>query len=257
MIRLLFCFLCLVLGLSNGFAQTKPEIQIGLSSETIEISSHFVGTDLVIFGSIEKADQSALLAGEYDIVVVLAGPRQEVMVRRKENKLGIWVNGKSMLFNDVPASYAVATTRLVSEIAGPEEIRILQIGLDNISVVPEVEDKTAPEVAVFRQSLTRLKQSKLLYNERIGGVVFLSPTLFKATLTVPANVPIGKHIARAFLFRNGEFVNSQFAPLQVKKIGFEQFTYDFAHNHGFLFGIVAVLIAVATGWLASVVFRKD
>ena len=109
-------------------AQEKPEIQIGLSSETIAISSNFVGTDLVIFGSIEKADQAALAKGEYDIVVVLAGPRQEVTVRRKENKFGIWVNGKSVPFGDVPASYSVATTRLAQEIADAADIKILQIG---------------------------------------------------------------------------------------------------------------------------------
>jgi uncharacterized protein (TIGR02186 family) len=124
-------------------------------------------------------------------------------------------------------------------------------------VVAQDHNTTEAELETFRDSLGRLKVAQDLFLERIGGVEFLSPTLFKAKLAVPANVPIGKHTAHAFLFRQGEFLNAQFAEMRVQKIGFEQFTYDLAHKNGLLYGIIAVLVAVATGWLASVVFGKD
>jgi len=242
---------------THAAAQQKADIQIGLSSPTVEISSNFTGANIVIFGSIENGDTALLAEKKYDVVVVLAGPREEVVIRRKERKFGIWVNGQSLRFGDVPASYSVATTRPLSEIADSGDAKILQIGLENINVIPDVKQNPVADVGTFRDSLSRLKVQQNLFLERIGGVEFLSPTLFKATVRVPANVPIGKHTARAFLFQEGKFINSQFAEMQVKKIGFEQFTYDMAHNNGLLFGIIAVLIAIATGWLASVIFRKD
>ncbi len=235
----------------------KTDVQIGLSSETVEIASNFDGTDIVVFGSIENGEPELLAANRYDIVVVLFGPKEEIVVRRKERKLGVWVNGESLRFGDVPSSYSVATTRPLDEITDAEDARILQIGLKNINVLPELDQNSKIDIAVFRKSLARLKVSKDLFLERIGGVEFLSPTLFKAKLAVPANVPIGKHTAHAFLFRDGKFVNAQFAEMRVQKIGFEQFTYDLAHQNGLLYGIIAVLIAIATGWLASVVFGKD
>ena len=238
-------------------AQVKTDVQIGLSSETVEINSSFDGTDIVVFGSIENGDPKLLADKKYDVVVVLTGPKEEVIVRRKEYKLGIWVNGASLRFGDVPSSYSVATTRPLNDIADSQDIKILQIGLDNINVVADEDFDAINEESVFRESLNRLKVSQNLYRERIGGVEFLSPTLFKATLSVPANVPIGPHTARAFLFKEGKFVNAQFAEMRVKKIGFEQFTYDLAHRNGLLFGIIAVFIAIATGWIASVIFRKD
>ena len=252
-------FLTLLMILFSGAAQAQEEtdVQIGLSSETVAITSSFDGTDIVIFGTIENGDPELLANGNYDVVVVLYGPKEEVVVRRKERKLGIWVNGDSLRFSDVPSSYSVATTRPLSEIADSTDKKILQIGLDNLSVVPDPDSATTPEAETFRKSLARLRVKQKLFVERIGGVEFLSPTLFKAKLAVPANVPIGKHTARAVLFQNGKFVNAKFAEMQVKKIGFEQYTYDLAHSNGLLYGIIAVLIAIATGWLASVVFRKD
>ncbi len=252
-IALLFLFTCATI----TSAEESADVQIGLSSETIEITSNFDGADLVIFGSIENGDRQLLEASGYDVVVALFGPREEVTVRRKERKLGVWVNGDAMRFSDVPSSYSVATTSSLSEIADSEAIKILQLGLDNINVVKEEGNGDAKELETFRDSLARLKVSQSLFFERIGGVEFLSPTLFKANLALPANVPIGKHTAHAFLFRDGKFLNAKFSEMQVRKIGFEQFTYELAHKNGLLYGIIAVLVAVATGWLASVVFGKD
>ena len=49
-------------------------------------------------------------------------------------------------------------------------------------------------------------------------------------------------------------VNSAF---EVVKVGFEQFVAVAARDHGLLYGIVAVMMAMFTGWFASVVFRRD
>ena len=232
----------LLVNLFTGWAvaQTKTDVQIGLSSETVEITSNFDGTDVVVFGSIENGDQELLEAKRYDVVVVLFGPKEEIVVRRKERKLGIWVNGEAVRFSDVPSSYSVATTRALNEIADEEAIGILQLGLDNINVVTEEDGGVGEELHVFRESLARLKVSQSLFLERIGGVEFLSPTLFKAKLAVPANVPIGKHTAHAFLFKEGEFLNAKFAEMRVQKIGFEQFTYELAHKNSLLYGFIAV-----------------
>jgi len=40
---------------------------------------------------------------------------------------------------------------------------------------------------------------------RVGGVEFLSQSLFRASLPLSPSVPVGTHKARAFLFKNGVF----------------------------------------------------
>ncbi|MEL6502919.1 MAG: TIGR02186 family protein [Pseudomonadota bacterium] len=257
MILRLLTALFLLLATTATAQEEKPGIQIGLSEEVVEISSSFSGTEIIIFGSIENGIAEDLKAGLYDVVVVLEGPRELVTVRRRERKMGIWVNGTARDFIDVPSSYSVASTKPFSQITDAEDARILQIGLENLSFRPVDGGIGDPLNAEFAASVKRLKTDKDLYLERPGGISFLTPSLFKARLAVPANVPIGRHTARAFMFHKGKFVESQFLPLTVKKIGFEQFTYDFAHQYGFWFGIICVIVAAFTGWLASVVFRKN
>ncbi len=256
MLRVIVTLFLFLLPTLSG-AQTKPSVQIGLSNETVGITSSFDGTEVVVFGSIENGNQERLANGKYDLVISLEGPTDFTTVRRKEHKFGIWVNGLSEQFSDVPSSYTMAATRPVDQISDAENLKILEVGLDNLNLVPIGQNLSDEQTKEFRNSLVRLKISKGLYLVDIGGIEFLTPTLFKATLSVPANVPIGRHLAHAYLFDGGKFIASQFTTLQVRKKGFEQQAYELAHNHGLIYGILAVLIAMFTGWLASVIFKKD
>ena len=62
---------------------------------------------------------------------------------------------------------------------------------------------------------------------------------------------------RAFLFKNNEYVMERQLALRVVKTGAEQFIFELAHKHAFLYGVIAVALAMFTGWLASVMFRRD
>ncbi|MEL6734664.1 MAG: TIGR02186 family protein [Pseudomonadota bacterium] len=249
-----FFFVITAFWSQSAFSQ---EIQIGLSNDTVAISSSFDGTDLIVFGTIEGADAQRLIDRAYEVAVVLIGPLEPVVVRRKERRFGVWVNGKSMRFENIPASYSVATSKALDEIADQKETSVLQIGLQNLQMAPLVEDADSVDARTFRESLKRIKTDKALFVEKIGGVEFISPSLFKARVPLPASVPIGEHRARAFLFSEGKMVSAKSVSFQVRKIGFEQFTYDLAHSNGLLYGIIAVLVAITTGWLANVIFQKD
>ncbi len=81
--------------------------------------------------------------------------------------------------------------------------------------------------------------------------------LFWATLRLPANVPNGVHTARAYLFKSGEFIMEREVPLRVVKTGIEQLIYTAAYENALLYGLFAVAVAMFTGWLGSVIFRKN
>jgi uncharacterized protein (TIGR02186 family) len=57
-------------------------------------------------------------------------------------------------------------------------------------------------------------------------VQFISKALFKATVRLPANIPVGQHRLRAVLYKNGQFVMEKVIPLRVVKTGLEQFIYN-------------------------------
>ncbi len=237
--------------------QHAETIDIGVSTDEIAITSDFTGADLTIFGALGNTDSYLQAIGQYDIVVSLEGPRKDTTLRKKSSFFGIWINRKSMTFSDVPESYSIASTRVIDTITSPLELGNVSIGISDIRLSPLRSYGDISDLKDFRDAFRRLKISEGLFESNDGGVRFISPNLFKATLRLPANVPNGVHTVHAYLFKSGVFVMEKKLPLRVIKTGFEQAITDAAHINPLPYGIFAVLLAVITGWSASLVFRRD
>ena len=59
------------------------------------------------------------------------------------------------------------------------------------------------------------------------------------------------------LFVDGAAIARTQSALEVYKAGFEQIVTNAARNYGFLYGVATAMMALATGWFASIVFRRD
>ena len=237
--------------------QPRESIQIGLSTDRVAITSDFAGADLTIFGAIDNIDPLVARQGRYDVIVVLEGPARLSVVRRKSRVLGMWINTQWHSFVNVPASYSMATTRAPQDIATPEVYRQMALGIDNIFLRPADPALDPVTLAEFSAALRERKRAEGLYVSRAGGVQFLSQNMFRANLALAPSVPVGVHRARAFLFRRGLFVGETSANLTIVKAGMEQYIHNAARNQSLLYGIFAVLLAVATGWAGRIIFRKD
>jgi len=237
---------------------TIPEsIQIGLSTNRVAITADFSGADLTIFGSVENADPLVARQGRYDVIVVLEGPARPVEVRRKDRFLGMWINMESETFLNVPVSYSVSTTRPPQDITDPINYKQLALGADNLHIEPLDKNGNPATLQEFRQALRERKSAAGLFSMRVGGVEFLSQSLFRASLPLSPNVPVGTHKARAFLFRNGVFIKESSAQLVIVKSGFEEAVARLSVNHSVFYGFAAVALAMLTGWLGRIIFRKD
>ncbi|MER8951264.1 TIGR02186 family protein [Mesorhizobium sp. M0833] len=238
-------------------APLTENIQIGLSTDNVSITAGFSGADLTIFGSLENADPLVARQGRYDVIVVLEGPARPVVVRRKDRVLGVWVNLESETFKNVPVSYSVATTRPLQDVTDPNSYKQLSLGASNLYLQPADAGDSPATIEEFTAALRERKSATGLYSENVGGVQFLSQNLFRATVRLAPNVPVGTHKARAFLFKSGLFIKESSAQLEIRKSGFEQSIFRVAHDYSFLYGVFAVSLAMLTGWLGRLVFRKD
>ncbi|RUV21227.1 MULTISPECIES: TIGR02186 family protein [unclassified Mesorhizobium] len=232
-------------------------IQIGLSTDNVSITAGFSGADLTIFGSLENPDPLVARQGRYDVIVVLEGPPKPVVVRRKDRVLGVWVNLDSETFENVPVSYSVATTRPLQDITEPNSYKQLSLGASNLYMQPADAGDSPATIEEFTAALRERKSATGLYSENVGGVQFLSQNLFRATVRLAPNVPVGTHKARAFLFKSGLFIKESSAQLEIRKSGFEQSIFRVAHNYSFLYGVFAISLAMLTGWLGRLIFRRD
>jgi uncharacterized protein (TIGR02186 family) len=230
-----------------------------LSNHRVMVTSNFVGEELVLFGGIEQDSASRPRRSGYDIVVTVIGPRQSVITFRKARVAGIWVNADSREFENAPAYLAVLSNRPLDAITNAETLRRLQVGLDNIPLPQrasvDIADSSSDDP--FRLAFIKIKTDRGLYREASNGVTFLAPALFRASIPLPAEVSIGTYEVDVRLFVDGAQIARTPAPFEVFKSGFEQIVTNAARDHGLLYGLATALMAVLTGWFASVVFRRD
>jgi uncharacterized protein (TIGR02186 family) len=223
-----------------------------LSEKLIAITSNFTGANLLLFGNVDAPDM-VTPALQRDVVAVVRGPYEPLTIRRKERVAGIWINRNAEEVPAAPGFYHVASTRPLAEIADPETFADAQIGLDAIEF-HGLADKDVP--AEYQAAVLRAKTREGLYAQAPRSITFVGPSLFRAEIDLPANVPVGSYIATVYLLRDGQITNQRSINLIINKTGIERFMYNFAQKTPFFYGVASVLVALLAGWIAGTVFRE-
>lgn len=256
--RIAFTLMAAILA-CGAMPAAAERLVVSLSNPRVAITSNFVGDELVLFGTVEPDAGKTEPRPSYDLVVTVAGPQQTLRARRKQRVLGIWVNVDAREFVRVPSYLAILSNRPVAEIAAPDVLRRLQIGLDNFllpqRIGPDIADTVRDDP--FRRAFVQLQKQHGFYRQTGNAVTFLTPAVFRTAISLPADVPVGGYAIDVKLFVGGAMVARSTAALDVTKAGFEQYVAEAAHDNGLLYGIATTLMALFTGWIASVVFKRD
>ncbi|CAN5163682.1 TIGR02186 family protein [soil metagenome] len=238
-------------------AARAERLTVALSSPEVQINSSFSGAALTVFGVIERDASTLSRTGSYDVAVVLVGPPETVVARRKEHVLGIWANRGAQTIAGVPALYSLSSSAKLDLVATSTVLSRLQVGYDNIAFRfegdPTLNDPVAKD---FRDAFIRLKEKAGLYHQQVG-VNFIGDTIFRTTLFLPANIPVGRYTAEAYLFSGQSLVARAEDTLRVSKTGVEDNLFNFAHGQSLIYGLLCVLTALVVGWLGGVIFRRD
>lgn len=253
----LFYFLTFLLTLAVKVSSTYAQgVVADISKKDVPIEWNFTGTNLLLFGAIEKKKGSS---GPVDVVIVVKGPDHSVFTRQKKRIAGVWVNTKAKLYSDVPAFYSIVSTRPLNKIAKRGDLELMGIGLGALTVTLAqtngvIKDGKPDD---YSKALVRLMQVEELYRETGDGVKLINNKLFRANIQLPANVPVGNFHADVYLFQDGELVSLSSLPLVIQKKGLERIIYSLAYDYPFIYGVMAVLIAVFAGLIATALFNDD
>ncbi|MBB5711964.1 TIGR02186 family protein [Sphingomonas xinjiangensis] len=236
--------------------QAQPVLVPDVSERSIEIAYSFTGAELLLFGAILYPDPPPARSGEgTDIVVVVKGPTQSVLVREKEKLAGIWVNSDSMRYRSAPSFYAVASSRPIQQLVDERTRAIYELGVSSLQLSPA--SSASPDVqARFDAGLVDLRTRGGLYYEAPRAVEITGGVLYRARLQIPARVPVGKFTAETFLIRDGRVLAAAVRPIDIRKSGFERFVARSAERHALIYGVTAVLLSVLLGWGAGALWRR-
>lgn len=227
-----------------------------VSRNEVSITSSFDGDTLTLFGNIEPdiGSDTRVLDETYHIIIVVTGPLQNRVARKKSNVLGIWINTKQVTFESIPAYYQVVSDARIADIIDP-------VTVGELGILPEQLARTAArsgwwDSIVYGQELVRLLMEEGLYGIKEQGVVFRSNTLYSAQINLESNAPPGAYLAHTYLIKDGAVITERTEGFSVRKSGFERFLGLAAVQQPLLYGISAVILALFTGWLGGAVFRR-
>jgi uncharacterized protein (TIGR02186 family) len=232
----------------------KPVLVPDISARQVQIRYSFTGAQLLLFGAIVYPG-GRVPSRPADIAVVLRGPVEPILVREKQKIAGIWMNADSNRFRSAPSFYAVASSRPISELVDERTAAIYELGLDNLQLspgggaLPEKERR-------FEAGLLDLRRRQGLYAQNSRGVEITDRVLYRATITIPSQVPVGTYTAETFLIDRGKVLAAATRDIEIDKSGFERFVAIAARRYEFLYGLTAIALSLLLGWAAAAVFRR-
>jgi len=214
-----------------------------ISQSTIQIHSSFNGAELLVFGSRNVRG---------DLVIAVRGPHVNSILQRKERIAGMWMHVERHKYYNLPLFYALASTRPLKQIAQPYILR--QLGLGEKYVVSRSSDRSLPD---FDNALRDIMARKHRWQEPFGSITYFGESLFKARLKLPSNLPRGDYSIEVYLFDEGKPIAFQTVPLRAFKTGMDAWIYDEAQHDPWMYGILAIIMALCGGSLAHRLFHKN
>jgi uncharacterized protein (TIGR02186 family) len=242
--------LALLIGMPAAVGQAESLVST-LSDEAVSITSSFTGERIVVFGAIRGGPENET---GYEVAVVVQGPSQDVIVRQKQRVLGIWANRLSREFKEVPSYYVMHLSENFGAAVTPAQLVEYRLGLQSLPFVQGAEADATSER--FAEELIGLKTARALYVEREAEVQFLAPNVFRTTFFLPSDIPTGEYRVSVYLFRDEAFLAGSTQVLAIAKAGFSDRIARAAIDFPLYYGLVCVALAIFTGWLAGVVFRR-
>ena len=227
-------------------------VVLGLSQDEIAITTSFDGSEILVFGAV-KREVPVPDGPELEVIITVAGPSVPVMVRRKEKRLGIWVNTDAVEVAQAPSFYAVATSGLLRDVLRDTEDLRYQISVPRAirSVGAPMSITDAPS---FTEALIRIRSDARLYQLQENQVAVDEQTLFRARIELPAALTEGAYATRIFLTRDGQVVSNYETSIDVRKVGLERWLFSLSREQPVIYGLMSLAIAIFAGWGASAAF---
>lgn len=237
--KLIIIFLLFLPNISNA----RPIIS-GISPTKVEIDTNFTGTEILLFGS--KIHYG-------DLVVIIKGPKNNYFINKQDKIFGIWHNKERTKIKDIYSYYAFFST---NDDYHSNYKLFPKIEAEENNIIFNSNEQNARKKSQFKIEFIKIKKENNLYHEHPKGVEFLDEQLYKVKINFPKNIPNGIYSTEIYLINNNIISAYQTIPIYVRKIGLSAKIYNMAHDNPYLYGFIAIFLALLSGILANFIFKR-
>ena len=224
-------------------------VDLRVTPDPIHIGSFFSGKKLMVSSEIPE---------EAEVVIEVIGKVSEQELMRKGKRWDLWMNVGEVDVEGAPSIYLAASSNPKSLLPPAADSSWGYEPLaEKVSFKGQI--KTVPSSELFRE-FVRLKEGQGLYG-LYPGKVKLSPAgtghdLAEAAFWIPTRIAPGTYQVCLTAVRKGQALQRQCVPLEVAMVGLPAFLSSLARDSEVFYGFFAVAIAMITGLLTGVIFRK-
>jgi len=236
------------------FIQASMPVKITVQPDQILMGASYDGTDISVSGEIPE-DSEALIR--------VIGHTEDSRLKKKGQALGfLWMNLGSVEFHKVPSVFLLYWSKGDNAFfhSVQEAWQSPDLGLEaikkQVDIVSDYEDKEA----LFEEFI-KLKQKSGLYGAAEGRIRYKEENKgmksFSCSLRLPSGLPQGVYKVEVFAVKEGGIAGYSVKEIRARQAGMPSLIASLAFNHGTLYGILAVLVAVIAGLLTGVMFKGE
>ncbi len=196
-------------------------------------------------------------ASDTDLIVKISSEPSGAHMKFKGKAAGLfWMKMGDISFEHVPSAYLLYTSRNLDDILS-EDQRIKEgIGFEAIKAGTTVEssakdmdpDRWIGEFIKFKQAekLYQLEENAIIRQQ--GG--------YQLNIDWPYQAAPGTYDVEVIAVREGSIVDKTVTSFTVERTGTVSKLSDLALNHAAIYGVIAILVAMAAGFAVGALFKK-
>ena len=229
-------------------AWAQAQVTMQATPEVLNIGTTYNGTTLNITGTVPAGS---------DVVVRMIGAESDLHMKQKGKALGLlWMNMDTYHFEGVPNLYLVGASKPMYELDAVGEAVSAEAALAKVKIEPQAEDHDT-----MIKELIELKESEGLYQSdamtfTMGKTNADGSQEFSAVVPVPSRLLTGPYTLETLAVKDGKILGSAKQEVKAELVSTPKFMSDLAFDHGTLYGVLASIIAILSGWFVGVVFRS-
>ena len=220
-----------------------------INPDYIDIGAFFDGAQVTVSAEIPECD---------GVVIELEGKIQDIVLNKKGKKAFLWLNVAQMTVKNAPSVYIIDSSDKLNKICSVQELEKELIGYAALKHKITFQSDKSLTGSEFDEFI-KLKEHNGSYN--ITSRAIISPfsggrQKVESILTIPSFILAGEYELFLYCFKNGSLISKASSTFLIEEVGLTRLTKNLAFGNPVIYGISAIIIALAAGIIIGILFSK-